>query len=337
MYNYSATVIKVYKNRQWLFEKYVDERRTIRDIAKECKVGIRTIARWLYKHQIITRKGKDAFVKDRSGKNNPNWKGRTICPVCGNRKSSNAKECFKCCKRGGEQNPNWKGIANIKVLIREYFKGGWRLEVFKRDRYICQRCKKIKHGELEAHHIKRLAPIIDEQIKIFLKRGFSLENADGRLQIYLAIVALPILRNIDNGITLCKKCHKKIHKGKRQDYYELPVDLYNYWGTVIDVYDADTVTVMLEVGFDIILQMKLRLWGINSPEIKTKDKEEKQRGIKARNFVRRKILNKRVKIRTYKREKFGRYLADIFLDDGTLLNELIIRNDYAVEYFGGRR
>lgn len=85
-----------------------------------------------------------------------------------------------------ERHWNWKGgITNERHRIREsalYKK--WRVQVFERDKYICQSCGKIG-GKLNAHHIK----------------PFS---------VY------PELRlDIDNGITLCKECHIELHKKER--------------------------------------------------------------------------------------------------------------------------
>jgi len=84
----------------------------------------------------------------------------------------------------GDKNPNWKGgITPYNVIIRTSSKyREWSLSVFKRDNFICQSCGYINGGILEAHHIRSFAKY-------------------------------PNLRYIlDNGITLCKKCHKIVHK-----------------------------------------------------------------------------------------------------------------------------
>jgi len=112
---------------------------------------------------------------------------------------------------------------------------------------------------------------------------------------------------------------------------------YSYFGVVTSVYDGDTITATLQLGFGISYEMKLRLLGIDTKEIRNKNLEEKRLAIKTRDFVREKILNKKVKIKTYKKGKYGRYLVDVFLDDGTLLNNLLIKKGYAKEYWGGKR
>lgn len=97
-----------------------------------------------------------------------------------------SKECNKLYlknKTKGENNPNWKGgiqTENNKQRSSDEYKF-WRISVFERDNYKCQDCGVIG-GKLHAHHIKY----------------FSL---------------YPKLRTeLNNGITLCEKCHRKIHR-----------------------------------------------------------------------------------------------------------------------------
>jgi 5-methylcytosine-specific restriction endonuclease McrA len=82
----------------------------------------------------------------------------------------------------GKEHWNWKGgITSLNSAIRNSAQTKqWRKKVFERDKYICQKCKK-KGGVLHAHHIK--------QFSLFPEMRFD----------------------IDNGVTLCKKCHNKIH------------------------------------------------------------------------------------------------------------------------------
>ncbi len=77
--------------------------------------------------------------------------------------------------------------------------------------------------------------------------------------------------------------------------------------------------------------------GIDTPEIRTKNDKEKSLGIQARNFVRELILGQEIEIKTYKEGKFGRYLVDIYLDDGQKLNDLLVNMGYARRYDGGKR
>lgn len=101
------------------------------------------------------------------------------------------------------------------------------------------------------------------------------------------------------------------------------MSLYNYKAIVTDVYDGDSITVDIDCGFSVILKgYKLRLGGIDAAEIKG---DERETGIMIRNLLRNKILNKEVYIITYKdrKEKYGRYLADVYLDNESIIDWLL--------------
>lgn len=95
---------------------------------------------------------------------------------------------------------------------------------------------------------------------------------------------------------------------------------YVYRAKIIDVYDGDTCTAVVDLGFYVHTQMKLRLYGLDTPEVRGVEKIE---GIKVRDIVRSRILNKDVIIKTFKdsQEKYGRYLAIIEYNvDNTVTN-----------------
>jgi len=97
--------------------------------------------------------------------------------------------------------------------------------------------------------------------------------------------------------------------------------LYHYRARVTDVYDGDTCTVEIDLGLATWIRgEKLRLLRINAPELKGRDKT---RGIAARDHLRKLVLNKNVLLQTIKdkREKYGRYLAEIWIEaDGHPVN-----------------
>jgi len=115
------------------------------------------------------------------------------------------------------------------------------------------------------------------------------------------------------------------------------VELYNYKAKIIDIYDLDSCTGFIDVGFDIHYKEKMRLNGIDGPELRTKNIKEKELGYKARDYVRDLILGETVEIKTTKEDKYGRYLVDIYLPDGTHLNKHLIDIGYAKEYHGGKK
>lgn len=112
--------------------------------------------------------------------------------------------------------------------------------------------------------------------------------------------------------------------------------MYEYTAKVLSVYDGDTCNILLDLGCDVHIKLKCRLYGIDTPELRTKDLDEKKRGYLARDYLRERILNKTVRVKTYKQEKYGRYLVEIFLDDINI-NQELIENGHAIAYFGGKR
>lgn len=111
-------------------------------------------------------------------------------------------------------------------------------------------------------------------------------------------------------------------------------------GRVIKCYDADTITIATKLPFEEspIYRLSVRLNGIDTPEIKGKgiSTEEKEAGKIARDFVCNLVLNKYVTLKNIQREKYGRILADVYIDD-IHLNELLIQEKYAVKYDGGTK
>jgi 5-methylcytosine-specific restriction endonuclease McrA len=94
----------------------------------------------------------------------------------------------------GSNHPNWKGgIKPVAKMVRDSFKyRQWRSDVFTRDNFTCQECFK-RGGDIEAHHNKPFSTIMIEN------NVMSIEDADNCEELW----------NINNGKTLCEKCHKK--------------------------------------------------------------------------------------------------------------------------------
>ena len=93
------------------------------------------------------------------------------------------------------------------------------------------------------------------------------------------------------------------------------------------MYDADTVRADIDFGFNHwVLNEPLRLVGIDAPELRGASREA---GIRSRDALRGLILDKKVIIRTFKEGKYGRYLADIWLDD-VHVNAWLVENGLAV-------
>lgn len=106
--------------------------------------------------------------------------------------------------------------------------------------------------------------------------------------------------------------------------------LYVYNAFCTYVVDGDTIDCTVDLGFSIRYNIRVRLRGINAPEIhgnKSKDITEKSNGLKVKQYLEELILNKHITIKTHKdlKEKFGRYLCDVYLLNETyvLVNQLL--------------
>jgi micrococcal nuclease len=109
-------------------------------------------------------------------------------------------------------------------------------------------------------------------------------------------------------------------------------------GKVIKVYDGDTITIASKMPFDQspYYRFSVRLKGIDCPEIRTKNAEEKQCAILTRNFLKDLLMDKIVTLKEVEIEKFGRILADVYLDEVNL-SDLLCEKHMAVKYDGGTK
>ena len=83
------------------------------------------------------------------------------------------------------------------------------------------------------------------------------------------------------------------------------------------MYDGDTFTFEVKLPFDITWKTKMRLYGVNTSELRG---EEKIEGRKVRDYVKSLILDKEVEILVYKKGKYGRYVSDVILPSGQRLS-----------------
>ncbi len=109
----------------------------------------------------------------------------------------------------------------------------------------------------------------------------------------------------------------------------------NLKGKVTKVYDGDTVHIVLPV-FGGMYRWTCRIEGVDTPEIKSKNESEKEKAVIARNALSELILNRLVKVKCGKLDKYGRLL--VYIDhDGTDVSSWLIQNNYAYEYDGGTK
>ncbi len=107
--------------------------------------------------------------------------------------------------------------------------------------------------------------------------------------------------------------------------------MYEYRAFVRKVYDGDTITVDIDLGFDVVLKnQKIRLSRIDAPEVRGK---ERDKGLHSRDRLRERICNKWIIIKTSKdkKGKFGRWLGEIWSGE-SCINDWLLKEGLAVEY-----
>jgi len=116
--------------------------------------------------------------------------------------------------------------------------------------------------------------------------------------------------------------------------------VYQYKCKINKVLDGDTVDIDLDLGFNIVLaNQRVRMAGVDTPESRTSNKEEKPRGLLSKKKLAEKLpVGSWHIIETQKSnnndDKFGRILGVFILEDGTKVNDWLIQNNYAVPYRG---
>jgi micrococcal nuclease len=116
--------------------------------------------------------------------------------------------------------------------------------------------------------------------------------------------------------------------------------MYQYKCKINKVLDGDTVDIDLDLGFNIVLaNQRVRMAGVDTPESRTSNKEEKPRGLLSKKKLAEKLPVGSWQIIETQRsdnndDKFGRILGVFVLEDGTKVNDWLIKNNYAVPYKG---
>ena len=116
--------------------------------------------------------------------------------------------------------------------------------------------------------------------------------------------------------------------------------MYEYYVRKVEnVVDGDTIDVLIDLGFDILFQSRVRLAGIDTPESRTKDLAEKTLGLESKEYLKKALKDaKSVIIKTEKMdssEKYGRILGWVYVNGNTIsLNDMMINDGYAWGYLG---
>jgi len=197
---------------------------------KQCEICGEDFHVWPY--AVKRGRGKVCSIKcsgvwksiNKSGANASRWKGGKVksqCCVCKkdieifpNKLANKAGIfCSHTCywkwlkiNTRGENGPGWMGgITNTSKSIRTHsIYNEWRTGVFERDNYTCVKCGK-RGGFLHAHHLKKFSAILND-----IKQRFPLLSLTDIAENYYD------LWDLKNGATLCKECHKLIHRRKKK-------------------------------------------------------------------------------------------------------------------------
>jgi len=149
------------------------------------------------------------------------WK---YCCDCGKRLPrgslyNKAKRCLSCSKdfQKDENHPNWKGgVSSLEGLVYVMLRPVWGKPIMKRDNYTCRDCGSNK-GYKEVHHVRLLTQIRDEVRGKHPELDISIPSDKKKLAILIVNK-----HKLEDGKTVCKSCHKKIHTETSGEFRESP-------------------------------------------------------------------------------------------------------------------
>ena len=109
--------------------------------------------------------------------------------------------------------------------------------------------------------------------------------------------------------------------------------MYKYKAKLIRVIDGDTIEASIDLGFGLRYETTIRLYGINTPETRTRDLEEKKAGIAAKDRLSELMeqCNYKFILQSHGVGKYGRCLGTLFIDD-TNVNVLLLEEGLAEKY-----
>ena len=119
------------------------------------------------------------------------------------------------------------------------------------------------------------------------------------------------------------------------------IEKHNYSAKVVRVVDGDTCDALIDLGFDTFVKKRIRFYGVDTWESRTRNKEEKVKGLAAKAYVKDLLENSddgKFSIISHGVGKYGRVLGELFVKGHeTSVNELLKENGHAYEYDGGKK
>ena len=117
--------------------------------------------------------------------------------------------------------------------------------------------------------------------------------------------------------------------------------MYTYKIKLDRVIDGDTIDAHIDLGFDITIHKRIRLAGIDTPESRTRDLEEKKRGLASKDKLIELLGDGNFILESKEVGKYGRVLGVLLVDDANNnfinINNTLVEEGYAVEYWGGKK
>ena len=119
------------------------------------------------------------------------------------------------------------------------------------------------------------------------------------------------------------------------------ISKYEYKAKLVRVVDGDTCDALIDLGFDTWVKKRIRFKGVDTWECRTRDKEEKVKGLAAKAFTRDLLENSdegKFALRSHGVGKYGRVLGELFVKgEEKSVNELLKEHGHASEYYGGKK
>tara|TARA_R110000824_G_scaffold145962_4_gene314586 strand:+ start:6171 stop:6557 length:387 start_codon:yes stop_codon:yes gene_type:complete len=119
------------------------------------------------------------------------------------------------------------------------------------------------------------------------------------------------------------------------------IDKYNYPAKLLRVVDGDTADAMIDLGFNIWVKKRIRFMGVDTWECRTRNLEEKKKGLAAKAYVKDLLENSddgKFLIKSHGVGKYGRVLGELFVKgEEKSVNELLVENGHAYTYHGEKK
>ena len=119
------------------------------------------------------------------------------------------------------------------------------------------------------------------------------------------------------------------------------MDKHIYSAKLVRVVDGDTADAMIDLGFNVWVKNRIRFMGVDAWESRTRNKEEKVKGLAAKAYVKDILENSdegKFLLKSHGVGKYGRVLGELFVKGHeTSVNELLKENGHASEYYGGKK